>query len=468
MKISLVFLLYFSLLTFVKCRKFTRSKNNLSSAVKEVVEEFLIKTQILDFEILVNCKLMKEKWKLDEILKTLRSENYAVEVKFKKNFETHEKLGKSSIILFCSNDELNNFSYLTTIYSPYPKLIKLIIFSLEVMKFYRNPKDKRMSHQHPLHHAYFIENNRKSLEFFTFEQNTKFRCNFWQKILLNNFDKKSQKWTKNLKNYEKFKNFHNCLRVFLIEYGTQIYIRSQGTLSTDEISERISKGDQIYSNTIDIIKIVAEKANIKPFIQILHFEFDNKTGGIFRPIFINGTALYDHEVFYTGSYEHYNGGFHVATSAYHQPKMIFLVTPGEPFTPYEKLLLPFDAQTWIFLVTTLIVAFVVIFITNLLPKVIQMLLYGTNVNSPTLNVLAVFFGISQTKLPFSSFGRIILTTFLMFCMVLRNGYQGNFFSLIESFLKHSNFSGCCKKCAQIFYNFQSYLQKLFRFKFKQF
>lgn len=37
------------------------------------------------------------------------------------------------------------------------------------------------------------------------------------------------------------------------------------------------------------------------------------------------------------------------------------------------------------------------------------------------------FGIGQTKLPFKNFGRIILTSFILWCLVIRTGYQGKLF-----------------------------------------
>jgi hypothetical protein len=214
------------------------------------------------------------------------------------------------------------------------------------------------------------------------------------------------------------------MRIFLIEYGTQYYLHISQRLSRDEISQFISNGTAFTSNTVDIINILGEKANFKPYIQLLHFELDSQNKEIYKPIFVKGKALYCHEVFYTSSYEHYNEKSHISNSVVDQQEYFFVVTPGESFSPYEKLLLPFDALTWSFLLSTLVIAFVVIFIVDLMPKVVQNILYGLGVSSPMLNVISTFFGIAQKKLPFSNFGRIILITFVMVCVVLRNGYQG--------------------------------------------
>jgi hypothetical protein len=233
----------------------------------------------------------------------------------------------------------------------------------------------------------------------------------------------TRKWTKNLENYQKFRNFHGCLRVFLVEYGTQVFIKSYKTLNADEVSYMLSNGTEYTSDTIDFIKIIAEKANFTPYVQLFDFEVDDKLQTHFQTIFYKGKAIYNHEVLFTSSYETYDGFYHISF-AYEQYKMLFVVTPGESFSPYEKLLLPFDALTWSFLLSTLLIAFVVIFIVDLMPKVVQSLFYGLGVSSPMLNVISIFFGIAQQKLPFNNFGRIILITFVMVCVVLRNGYQG--------------------------------------------
>lgn len=400
---------------------------SVSTAIRDVIDKFLINDKIYDFEIFLVCGSKNQKWRINDVVKELKSEKYSVEVKFSENLtKSIKKIGKSSILLFCTNQELQNFLTSKIIYSPFPKLIKLIIYSLELIKLKNVTTIKPLHHHLPINHAFFLNNTKKSIELFTTQLDTKVKCNSRQKVLINNFEKKSQKWTKELKNFEKFRDFHGCMRVFLIEYGVQLYIPGIKFYNYDEINELLSNDTKYVSNTVDIIKILGERANFKPYIQVLHFEFDPKKGEIFRPIYVKEKALYCHEVFYTSSYETYNGNLHVSTNAYYQKEMIFVVTPGEPYTPYEKLLLPFDAQTWTFLIITLVIAFCVIFLINFMPKIIQIVIYGFGVNSPSLNVVAIFFGISQTKLPLSLFGRIILTYFMLFCLVFRHGYQGKF------------------------------------------
>jgi hypothetical protein len=105
---------------------------------------------------------------------------------------------------------------------------------------------------------------------------------------------------------------------------------------------------------------------------------------------------------------------------------------AESFTSYEKLLLPFDLTTWCFLLITFFSAFAIIFVIDLMPEFFHTIVYGKGVKMPMLNVLRTFFGIAQARLPEGSFSRIILMSFILFCLVIRTAYQGVFFELLTT------------------------------------
>ena len=107
-------------------------------------------------------------------------------------------------------------------------------------------------------------------------------------------------------------------------------------------------------------------------------------------------------------------------------------TPSEKYTPYEKFFLPFDLETWILLTVTFMLTFLSIFIVNRLSKSAQSLVYGHKVETPIWNVIRIFFGISQTKLPNKNFPRFILIMFIYFCLVFRTCFQSKFFEFMTS------------------------------------
>jgi len=112
------------------------------------------------------------------------------------------------------------------------------------------------------------------------------------------------------------------------------------------------------------------------------------------------------------------------------------VTPGDKYTPYEKFILPFDMQTWILLFVTFLITFLTIVIINRLSKTTQTIVYGANVATLIWNVLRIFFGISQTKLPNKKFSWFILMMFIFFCLIFWTCFQSKFFEFMTSEPRH--------------------------------
>ncbi|KAL7051756.1 hypothetical protein ACKWTF_004599 [Chironomus riparius] len=113
-----------------------------------------------------------------------------------------------------------------------------------------------------------------------------------------------------------------------------------------------------------------------------------------------------------------------------------LITPAEKYTPYEIFFLPFDLMTWIFSLITFLSTILSILIINNLSKSTQTMVYGHKVDTPFWNVISIFFGISQTKLPNTNFSRFILIIFIYFCLIFRTCFQSKFFEFMTSEPRH--------------------------------
>ncbi|KAL7012313.1 hypothetical protein ACKWTF_014762 [Chironomus riparius] len=254
-------------------------------------------------------------------------------------------------------------------------------------------------------------------------------CNRAHLKVINTFNKSTQKWSKKLKNHKKFQNFHRCELVMLL------YKRTGGEkLGSYEIDSQ-SKSIIPVGLTPTIFTLIAKKFNFRP---------DFQAGKLHKPMTIfhssNGVTL-DHV---NGSYKHPDVCFEVirfkqmntmfaqTTVSFLEVRDIILVTPGELYSSFEKLFLPFDDWTWQLIVITFVTAFVAIFVINRLPKIFQTTIYGENVTTPVLNVVSSFFGISQVKLPDKNFPRFILTMFVMFCLIFRTCYQSKLFEFMTS------------------------------------
>jgi hypothetical protein len=112
-------------------------------------------------------------------------------------------------------------------------------------------------------------------------------------------------------------------------------------------------------------------------------------------------------------------------SVFFEESYVTVVPPSEPYSSYEKMILPFDLITWILIALTFALAHFFIFITRIKNKVYN-LIADENMKTPNLDLYKIFFGVSQTQLPEKNFGRIFLISFIFFCLVLRTGYQGEF------------------------------------------
>jgi hypothetical protein len=124
--------------------------------------------------------------------------------------------------------------------------------------------------------------------------------------------------------------------------------------------------------------------------------------------------------------------FMTASEFYYSIPFIVIVPPGVPFTSFEKLFRPFSIVVWILLLLTFVSAAGVITAVKFHSKNIRYFVFGSSNNSPYLNVLAVFLGVTMPQLPGRNFARSLLMMFLLFSIVKRTLYQGALFQFIQS------------------------------------
>jgi len=205
-----------------------------------------------------------------------------------------------------------------------------------------------------------------------------------------------------LENYEKFQNFHGCkLRMFIVN---SLWMRVDNT--TKHATGIIPDFFQLMSKKFKFIPKFQSQPRI--LTKLADVSFD-----IYRLESFNGPHLH-------------------MTTSFLEIKDLILITPGELYTSYEKLWLPFDVTTWTLLCLTFFLAFMAILVIDRLPKFIQAGIYGSDVRSPNLNVISTFFGISQTKIPQTTLARFVLILFIFFCLIFRTCYQSKLFEFMTS------------------------------------
>lgn len=106
-------------------------------------------------------------------------------------------------------------------------------------------------------------------------------------------------------------------------------------------------------------------------------------------------------------------------------------------TPLEKLLSPFDHETWILIASTLLTTFVFIQIISFVSNNARNFIFGTNIQSPTMNLLNIFFCGNQAKAPKDNFARFLFWTFLVWGLIIRTCYQSLSYRDLQSDMRHS-------------------------------
>lgn len=366
--------------------------------IQDVVTELYVRHSIeFDFVLFgqpaakvtdtINELLKKEK----EIKKVYRVDNNLGSWTGPYN-DTSDWSGKAGLI-FVSNLE----SFIDFLMDFSDTQSKLLFFIPEHLKF----DDSKVSNSNRWNtENYFLIESKSRIELKTFRRWTSKSCDIKYFVPINTF---TTKWINPLIIPERFSNMNGCTLKVIINFillPTFEIILEMGLTNIHPTAKPIIEKRDARED--EILKIFAEERNFKVTKVPRFADHDLQ---IFMSVLCSTQRCTD------------------AVFDYH---FIFMVSAPEPYTNYEKMLLPFDTLTWYYLLGVFCAAFIGIFFLNLTPAYFRDLVYGRNVNMPSFNVIGTLFGIGQTKLPDNNFGRIILMTFILFCLIFRVGYQGNF------------------------------------------
>ncbi|CAG9806618.1 unnamed protein product [Chironomus riparius] len=349
----------------------------------------------------------------------ISSENFPIEqisIKNPKNWSY--KINQSALIIVKRFNELYTFNHRTILNNRFPKLLKFLVYVDDFLTenaVYLDLQQKLSSYHGDIacFEYIMVRNNYQTVSLLTIDWYTPESCNNPIASRINLFDLLSRTWTLKIDSMtKKFHNFHECTLLVGSFYKYLKYAFK------DKIDGKI-KG-----SLVSLFKILGEKSNFIPSYQLLDEDSSSnlKKDSKFRlNVFI--------EIKSVGVTTHH------VTTTFSQIDMIFMITPSQKYTNFEKMVMPFDCLTWIFLFTTFFAAFFVIFFVNRLSMKYQVILYGEGVKMPAFNIVGTFFGIGQTRLPMSNFPRMILIFFVYFCLVIRTAYQGVSYYMLTNDLR---------------------------------
>jgi hypothetical protein len=363
-----------------------RDLKSLIKALDVVIkDQYVGKVWNLDFYIFgENCERFGMKL-VGDLMKN-KSEGFKSEIHFIKNIQKSKIILQNSAIIIVDTiktlNEINKkIDTVNVDYLKFQHVIVILSSKIEPLEWSK----LHITFNHHLNNVLFIykmENYYVLMQTRWFEDKD---C-MMKSHSNNGFSIKNQSWDIYDFNFEKINDYNGC---------------------------KVSTLTQEMSSLEGLLEMVASKMNFKVAKPSLENDMNHFT------------------IFLT----HIPRNFSLRTSHYFYEftdiEMTYIISLGETYTSYEKFYLPFDLETWICCGIFFGGAFLIIFIINKTKnRQIQQIVYGSRVQSPAMNVLIAFFGQSQNVLPSRSFARFILMMFIIFCLIIRTGYQGVQFNLM--------------------------------------
>lgn len=300
----------------------------------------------------------------------------------------------SAILLFDCFNSFNDFHERNIRFNNFTSGQKFLIYFPDFID-----KEILGAHTRMIDSIAFIIDRKAVVELKTFTFYSHGRCNQKFLAVVNKFSKQDRKW-QNLQFFLKFENFFGCQLSFLeFDRPFSVFI----TYS------RIHGKQIVQGYAIDFINAIARHLNFTPY----HNMFNDVTKKAANVNIRNDMSLR------VGSMSNSNVQIRLTIVDFMSDTSSFLIPPGEEYTPFEKMFLPFDHATWVAITITMLIAVIVIQCLNYTSIRIRNLVYGDNVTTPTLNVLIAFMGGGQTVIPKKSFARFLLMMFIIFSLIIR-------------------------------------------------
>lgn len=397
--------------------------STFSKALNVVIIEYYLKNY-MDFDVLIldeSCEhfafdVMANIWKSNPKLKISR---IWAPYKIYKNKTFF--VSQSAIIFIENFDVVKNYELDQRVRLSENQFEKLLFFVIciesitEINEIHRNSLRKFQVYNSETNNQFLyffnitlrtnviIQNSsNNNLEMFTFDFFVKPRCSHKLKRI-NKFVIDQQKWTTSNFGKDELKQFNGChLKIIT---GTPLprspYERETSCIPYFEFLMNI------FAKKFEFDYSFHQARQIPDFHVLMNF----------------GGSLSDY------STSRQNG----ATYEFYRIYEIFftlILTTGEPYTSFEKLLLPLDTETWILTILFFICGFIVIIIVKSRSEIVRNFVFGANVYNPMFNMMIAFFGQGQMTLPGRNFSRYILIIFILFSLIIRTGYQGLQFELM--------------------------------------
>lgn len=353
--------------------------------------------------------------------KTVGIHSYKVKNLLGRNHSENFEVETSAIIGCNSVQSLINFNKLVKLTNIFFQPFKFYIhfesasmnelsalMRLDTMKKNRplNEYDKYMTDI--LQFQYFIVEENDAIKLMTFVWFTDEKCNEAQLTEVNSFDKVSRTWKNDFFAVEKFKDFKGCS----VTLGAFWDYPALSFLATEN-------GYLYFGQNAKMMVGLANALNFSLNINPFHRRYGEN---IPVDYLVHLQSMNNFEAFRGNSF---------FTTPYAYLNDYVAVPVGEDLNGYEKLLLPFDFETWMCILATFVAAFSIAFVVAFSSTKIRNFVFGKNITTPKMNIVAIFFGISQITMPGKNFSRFLNMLFILYCLIIRTAYQGKMFEFLQ-------------------------------------
>lgn len=372
----------------------------ISRALSDAINELFVE-KLLQFDIIIYGEKTNKITNIIDEIEKLNEGKFTSKIQIYEPFKWDHKLNISAVILA---ETFSHIKYMST----KVKLTQEFYNPIRFITYYENGNAEDFNQRFLygaqstiLQFGYYLIETENLLTLYSIEWFTKKFCMRRQFVGGNSFDKNLGRWNKYPVIVPKFKNYHGCIITKMVEYYKDFtYENAYGNF--DGVLIELIDGMAGKGNFIAEFVLLDTEMLFAEYMQMNLVISTN-----------SDTLKYGHIVSY-----------------FLDETISFLLSPSESFSSYEKLFLPFDETTWILTLVVFLYAFLTIPTINMLSEKLQVIIYGKFVSTPAFNVIGTFFGIGQQTLPDDNFPRILLMTFIIFCLIIRTAYQSLLFEYV--------------------------------------
>lgn len=281
------------------------------------------------------------------------------------------EIRNSAVFLFDTWRAYKNFHKRLRTSNRFPKKFSFLVFVDEIDE----QQEEQLKAFEPLrfsvlsYETFVKKSSNGSVSLYNLETFQQPNCSEVKLIRWNEFMGESKKWKNEIFFPRKYFSFNGCELIVGLPFGQEplIFVHFVNGIFSNawgygvRINEELSKALNYtyYYNPLDIMRKAVYNQTVQMDFMIVvfsqrHLEKNDKLQ---------------------------------MTHTFSRSDQVIVITKGKIYTPFEKLILPFDFEVWVWLMITAAVSFAVVSILLLAPEYVQKFVFGSRVKTPLMNLL---------------------------------------------------------------------------------